>query len=299
MRLLVVGRQGQLACSLAERTKARGITGICVGRPELDLSAPDTIADTLTTIEADLIINAAAFTAVDKAEQEQELAQIVNAAAPSQLAVFASQRGIPIIQISTDYVFDGRADRPYREDDNVSPLGIYGATKAAGERAVAAITENHVILRTGWIYSPFHSNFVKTMLRLAETRDEISVVCDQIGAPTSALDLADAIVDLAYNLIRHPDDATLRGTFHAVAGWSTSWADFARLIFDEAKARGGPYASVRSISTADYPTPARRPAYSVLDTARLRLRHGISLPEGRASVAECVARLVSPEKEKG
>jgi dTDP-4-dehydrorhamnose reductase len=197
-----------------------------------------------------------------------------------------------VIQLSTDYVFDGGLTRPYREDDATGPLSAYGASKLAGEQAVAAATANHAILRTAWVYAPFGKNFVRTMLRLAETRGEVSVVADQHGSPTSALDIADAIFTVARNLAGRPDDASLRGVFHMSAAGEAVWADVAEAIFAARERLGGRPVRVRRIATADYPTPARRPANSRLDCGKLALVHGVRLPQWRASLNACVERLL-------
>lgn len=217
----------------------------------------------------------------------------VNGEAAGEAARAAAAVGIPVIQISTDYVFDGSLDRPYREDDPTGPISAYGASKLAGERAVAAATDNHAILRTAWVYSPFGKNFVKTMLRLAETRDEVGVVADQRGWPTSALDIANAIFAVARNLVARPQDESLRGVFHMTATGEAVWADVAEAIFAERERLGGAPVRVKRIATADYPTPARRPANSRLDASRLRTMHGVGLPHWQGSLA---TRLLTTEQ---
>ena len=292
IRVVVTGREGQLVRALMERGPAAMTDVVELGRPALDLAAPDDVAAVLAAAEPDVIINAAAYTGVDRAEQEPEQAWAVNAVGAKAVAAAAAALGVPVIQISTDYVFDGTLDRPYREDDPTEPLGIYGQSKRAGEAAVAAAAPDHAILRTAWVYSPFGANFVKTMLRGAAGRDELSVVADQRGCPTSALDMADAVLRVARNLVGRPDDAALRGTFHLSGAGDTTWADFAEAIFAASRAAGGPSARVRHITTAEYPTPARRPANSRLDCAKLARLHGAALPEWRGSVKRCVARLL-------
>jgi dTDP-4-dehydrorhamnose reductase len=199
----------------------------------------------------------------------------------------------PVIQISTDYVFDGAAERPYREDDPTRPLGAYGSSKLLGEQAVADATDNHAILRTAWIYSPFGRNFVKTMLRLAGDRDEIGVVADQAGSPTSALDIADGVLAVGRNLLEKPQDRALRGVFHMAGAGFASWAEFAAEIFSISGRLGGPSARVRPIDTKDYPTPAQRPANSRLDCAKLAAIHGVALPPWRESLEPCIRRLIA------
>jgi dTDP-4-dehydrorhamnose reductase len=189
-------------------------------------------------------------------------------------------------------VFDGTLDRPYREDDATAPIGAYGRSKRAGEIKIAAIHPNHVILRTSWVYSPFGANFVRTMLRLGETRDEVSVVADQVGNPTSALDIADALFAIAGRLYGD-SSPLLRGVFHMTGAGEASWADFAEMIFAEAERYGRPPVRVKRIATADYPTPARRPANSRLDNSKLQSAYGIALPPWPPSASHCVARLLS------
>ena len=292
MRVAVTGREGQVVRALLERGVAHGAEVIALGRPGLDLARPETIAVALGKARPDVIVNAAAYTAVDKAESEPGLALEINGAGAGAVAQAAALLGVPVLQVSTDYVFDGSSDRPYQPDDVTAPLGVYGRSKLAGEQAVAAASRNHVILRTAWVYSPFGANFVKTMLRLAGSRDEVSVVADQHGCPSSALDIADGILSVAANLLAHPDDPDMRGTFHIAGTGETTWAAFAEAIFAASASRGGPHARVRPIATADYPTPARRPANSRLDCGTLARRHGVSLPAWLPSVDACVARLL-------
>lgn len=294
MRLVVTGKKGQAVSALAERAPAAGVEIVTIGRPEFDLAAAQ--PGDLTAFAAarpDAIVSAAAYTAVDKAESEPDLVQMVNATGPQRLARIAVELGVPLIHLSTDYVFDGSKPTPYVEEDETGPLGVYGRTKLAGELAVAAIAPDHAILRTAWVYSPFGANFLKTMLRLAAERPELRVVDDQRGNPTSALDIADAIIAVARNLVVRPHDAVLRGTFHMTAGGEGSWADFASEIVAASAALGGPSASIRRISTAEYPTPARRPANSRLSSDLLTNRHGVVIPPWPASARQTVARLLS------
>jgi dTDP-4-dehydrorhamnose reductase len=291
MRILVTGTEGQVARALTERAKPHGVEVVLLGRPALDLTDPASVRRVVGETAGDVVVNAAAYTAVDQAETEPDLARAVNETGAGAVAEAARARNIPIIQISTDYVFDGSGDRPFREADPVAPLGVYGRTKLAGEQAVASAHPDHAILRTAWVYSPFGKNFVKTMLRVARDRDEVSVVADQHGSPTSALDIADGVIAVARNLVARPQDASLRGVFHMCGTGYTTWADLAAEIFAVSERLGGPGARVRRIATADYPTPAKRPANSRLDCSKLRETHGVSLPEWQRSVAECIARL--------
>lgn len=294
LRIAVTGWTGQVVCAMLERVPV-GVEVIALRRPDLDLAAPKTVAPALRSARPDVIVNTAAYTAVDQAESEPELAMRVNGEAAGEAARAAAALGIPMIQLSTDYVFDGGLDRPYHEDDLTGPISAYGASKLAGEQAVAAATDNHAILRTAWIYSPFGKNFAKTMLRLAETRDEIGVVADQAGCPTSALDIADAIFAVARNLTGRPNDASLRGVFHMSAAGEAVWADVAEAIFAERERLGGKPVAVKRIATADYPTPARRPANSRLDCSKLARAHGVRLPEWQGSLRACVTRLLADQ----
>ena len=291
MKIAVTGTAGQVVSSLVERGAAAGHDIVAIGRPDLDLADPASVARALEAIAPDAIVSAAAYTAVAKAEGESDIAFAVNGAGAGAVAQAASALGVPLIHISTDYVFDGKGDRPYVESDPTGPTGVYGASKLAGEQAVLAEHgDNSAVLRVAWVYSPFGANFVKTMLRLAGDRDEVSVVADQVGNPTSALAIADGILQVAANLVA--DSATsLRGIFHMTAQGEGSWADFAEAIFATSAARGGPSALVRRISTADYPTPAVRPANSRLDCGLIAQVHGVVLPDWRSSLDGVMDRL--------
>jgi dTDP-4-dehydrorhamnose reductase len=293
----VTGVNGQVALALVERAPV-GVTVVPLGRPALDLADPDGIAPALARSGADVVVNAAAYTAVDKAETDADAAFAVNATGAGAVAKAARTLGLPLIHISTDYVFDGTKPAPYVETDAPCPTGVYGASKLAGEAAVLAAHPGAVIARTAWVYSPFGSNFVKTMLRLAATREELGVVADQIGNPTSALDIADAVLSMAANLLARPDDPAITGLFHMTGGGEASWADFAARIFAASAANHGPAAHVRRIATADYPTPARRPANSRLDCARLADVHGVRLPDWRPAVDHVVGRLLVDQENK-
>ena len=291
MRLVVTGVRGQIARALGERALG-DLEVIALGRPQFDLSAACDFAPLLAALKPDVIVNAAAFTAVDKAESERDLAFAINAAGAGAVARAARTLAVPLIQISTDYVFDGSLARPWRETDPTRPLGVYGASKLEGERLVQAATDDCVILRTAWVYAPFGGNFVRTMLGLARTRDELGVVADQWGAPTSALDIAKAIEAVARRLVAGPDDAEIRGLFHmTAAGGPVSWAQFAEEIFAQSAALGGPSARVRAISTAQYPTAAKRPAWSWLDGGQLQRIHGFVLPDWRDGLRRAMERL--------
>jgi dTDP-4-dehydrorhamnose reductase len=295
MRIAVTGREGQVARAMAEIGPSENVTIILVGRPELDLAVAASVFPALQAARPDIVVNAAAYTAVDKAETEAALAELVNATGAGTVAEAAARLDLPVIQLSTDYVFDGAGQRPYREVDPTGPLGAYGRSKLAGEAAVAAANLRHAILRTAWVYSPFGQNFVKTMLRLAASRDEIGVVADQHGCPTSALDIARAVIAVAKRLRSPPAGegaSDLHGVFHMTGQGEAVWADVAEAIFARSAVLGGPSAAVKRIATSDYPTPARRPANSRLDGAKLAETYGITLPNWRMSLDECVARLL-------
>jgi dTDP-4-dehydrorhamnose reductase len=284
LRIAVTGRQGQVARALQERAGPR-LEVFTIGRPEFDLAASSDPTPLFKHIRPDVIVNAGAYTAVDKAETDRELASLTNGIGAGLVAQSAANLGVPVIQISTDYVFDGSAVRPYREDDPVAPANFYGQSKLAGEEAVRAATPNHVILRTSWIYAPYGQNFMRTMLRLAGDREEVRVVADQQGSPTSALDIAMALEHVARNLVDRPDESLLRGTFHVTNAGQTSWAGFAAEIFKLAAGYGGPSARVVPIETAQYPTPARRPAFSCLDTSKIEKIHSVLLPKWGEALA--------------
>jgi dTDP-4-dehydrorhamnose reductase len=292
IRITVTGIHGQVARSLAERAVGSDEFQVtCVGRPTLDLAALDQVKLAAAIGAADVLVSAAAYTDVNRAEAEPDLAERVNARAPGVLAAFAKARGIPLIHLSTDYVFDGTKPTAYTELDPINPINAYGRSKAAGERIVAATDAHHVILRTSWIYSPFNRNFVRTMLALARKQSEVRVVSDQIGHPTSAADIADGILTVARNLAAgHGDDRC--GTFHMAADGSASWADFAAAVFAASAERGGPSARVVPIASTEYQTPARRPANSRLDCAKIARVHGVSLPHWQSSLGPCVGRIL-------
>jgi dTDP-4-dehydrorhamnose reductase len=291
-RMVVTGREGQVVRSLLERGALNDrFEIVALGRPEIDLRNPDGVSAAFRLVQPDIIVSAAAYTAVDRAETEEAEANAINAIAPGRIAGVAADLGIPIIHLSTDYVFDGEKPGPYLETDPVGPASAYGRTKLAGERAVAEATDNHVILRTAWVYSPFGRNFLKTMLTLAESRDQVNVVDDQRGNPTSALDIADGILTVAGNFL-DSDALQLRGIFHMTGSGSASWADFAAEIFAASAKQGGPSAAVGRIPSSAYPTPARRPANSQLDCGKLERVHGVRLDDWKCAAAETVARLV-------
>ncbi|WP_043061630.1 dTDP-4-dehydrorhamnose reductase [Brucella anthropi] len=292
MKIFITGREGQVVQSLLEKAPQRpDLEVIALGRPELDLTQPAIVRSAIEAIKPDLVVSAAAYTAVDLAEDERELAFAVNATGVETVAKAAKACGVPIIHLSTDYVFAGDADEPYIESDATGPRSIYGESKLEGERLVARANPRHIILRTAWVYSPFGKNFVKTMLKLAETHDAVSVVSDQWGNPTSALDIANAIIQMVDQLAGTPDFSGY-GIYHLVGTGDTNWSGFARAIFDESGKLGGPSATVTDIAAADYPTKAVRPSNSRLSTAKFKRTFGCSMPEWRTSLVEVVHRLV-------
>jgi dTDP-4-dehydrorhamnose reductase len=295
VRLLVTGRTGQMARALFEAGALARDSVVVAGRPELDLRDPASIAAAIVRETPDIVVNAAAYTQVDQAETDDAAAFAVNADGAGHVAAACAAHGVPIIHLSTDYVFDGSKDAAYREDDAVAPINSYGRSKLAGEQAVAAAGPRHLIVRTSWIYSPWGSNFVRTMLRLAQARPSINVVDDQHGCPTYALDLADALLVIARRALTQPDDMPW-GIVHAAGQGETAWHEFASAIFERAPAHGLPAAQVVPIPTSDYPTPARRPANSRLDCALLRQRFGAALPHWRDGVDACLARIAYHER---
>lgn len=295
MRLVVTGRDGQVATSLLEAGQRRdGVEVIAVGRPVLDLTRPDTVFEAIAAARPDIVVSAAAYTAVDQAEDEPDLAFAVNAVGAGKVAEAAARLGVPVIHLSTDYVFDGTKDSAYVETDATAPLGVYGASKLAGELAVAAANPRHLILRTAWAYSPFGKNFVKTMLRLAVDCDEIAVVADQWGNPTSAFDVADAIVVSSAAL--HGDRSFARfGVYHLVGTGDTNRSGFARHILNTSRSLDGPQAVVKEIFTRDYPTKALRPRNSRLSAAEFAATFNWTAPDWRHSTIEVVSRLLNAE----
>jgi dTDP-4-dehydrorhamnose reductase len=291
LRIAVTGTNGQVARSLLERSAATACEVVCIGRPMLDLARPETIEHALAGITADVLVNAAAYTDVNKAEAEPDLAELVNAQAAGMLAAAAHARGFPLIHLSTDYVFDGSKRDAYVESDALCPINAYGRSKANGERVVAAAHPQHVILRTAWLYSPINRNFVRTMLALARSQSEVRVVADQTGNPTAADEVAESILMVARNLAEG-HGAERYGTFHIAANGAATWAEFATAIFAAAAARGGPSARVVPIASADYQTPAQRPANSRLDCTKIARVHGVSLPHWQSSLGPCVGRIL-------
>lgn len=282
MHVLVIGRTGQVATALSERAAGCRITAL--GRPELDITDPATVDAAIRGARPDAVINAAAYTAVDAAETDEPAARALNADAPGALARLCAAQGVPLVHLSTDYVFDGTLERPYRESDATAPQSVYGRTKLAGEAAVIAAGGRALVVRTAWVYAPFGNNFVRTMLRLGRERDHLRVVADQVGNPTSALDIADALLALCERPDRWPDTPEV---LHLAGGGETTWHGFAEAIFGWSPLRP----RLDAIATSDFPTAARRPANSRLDCGRLADSYRIRLPHWRDSAEATVARL--------
>jgi dTDP-4-dehydrorhamnose reductase len=292
MRLLIAGWHGQVARALVELApSAPDVEAFAVGRPGLDLCNAATIRRAMTDFRPDVIINSAAYTAVDKAETEQDAAFALNRTGAGLLAEEAARRDAAIIHISTDYVFDGQKPVPYVETDSVAPQSVYGHSKLQGEQAVRQVNDKHIIARTAWVYSATGSNFVKTMLRLAGEGDTVRVVDDQTGSPTYAPHLAQALLDIARK-VRHAARDDQWGTYHLAGRGDVSWCGFAREVFRVSAELGGPSANVTAITTADYPTVAARPKNSRLDCAKAERTFGVALPDWRDGVRACVTQLL-------
>lgn len=282
MKIAVFGKTGQVASALAQY--ASDEVGIeTIGREDVDFSRPDDVAAATEQLNAHAIINAVAYTAVDAAETDEALARLVNATSVARMAEIAARRGLPLVHISTDYVFSGSGSAPRTPDAATDPLGVYGATKLEGERSIEKANGSYVILRTSWVFSANGTNFVKTMLRLSETRDTLGIVSDQVGGPTPADSIATAAVTCAQSLLA----GSQGGTFHFAGAPDVSWADFAREIFRQA----GRPVTVNDIPTTAYPTPAQRPLNSRLDCESLRAAFGIQRPDWRKGLTRVLEEL--------
>jgi dTDP-4-dehydrorhamnose reductase len=281
--IMVTGGTGQLASALA---RADGVQR--VGRPVLDFDRPDTIEAAFRAIGPRVVVNAAAYTAVDAAENDAEAAYRANRDGPAMLARLCAEADVPLVHISTDYVFDGNKQEPYVEEDAVAPQGVYGASKLAGEGAVLGSGAKAIILRTAWVYAATGKNFVRTMLTVGKTRDRLTVVADQHGCPTAAEDLADAILGVISRLDQTGWDPAYSGVFHAAGSGATTWHGLAVATFGEARRHGANVPQVLPVTTADWPTPAKRPANSRLDCAKLAAVFEVRLPDWRPSLARTV-----------
>ena len=290
-RILIAGKSGQIARALRAR-KHPVFALYAHGREEMDITSEADIRSTFQTARPNLVINTAAYTDVDQAEQVSDLAYAVNAEGARNLARISADAGVPIIHLSTDFVFDGIKSAPYVESDPTAPLGVYGQSKLEGERAVAALNPNHLIIRTAWIFSPYGRNFVSTMLDLAKTRNELGVVSDQIGSPTSADDIAEGLLALAETVLAKPD--TLHaGLYHMTGRGQASRAELAAFALQVSAELGGPAADITPISSAQYPTAAKRPANSCLDCSKLEQTYSIRLKAWRDTVRTVVGRLIN------
>ena len=290
--ILVIGRSGQLATSLKELGGDRVVT---VGRPEADFQTPETLAGVIDAHKPEFIVNAAAWTAVDLAETEQEAARQGNHTGPARLAEEAARRGIPFIHVSTDYVFDGKKGSPYLESDPISPVTAYGRTKAEGEAAVLAAQPRSIILRTAWVYSAHGRNFVRTMLNAGAKNPRLRVVGDQRGNPTSSDDLAAVILGIVDRIRETGWQESYAGIYHATGRGEATWHELACHALEQATLYGRTMPEVEAITTADWPTPAARPADSRLDNGRLERVFGQTMPDWRGSVARVVRRLMETE----
>ena len=293
MRVVIIGKSGQIAQALTAHLLATGHDVSVLARPGIDLAQPETILPAIARLQPDMIINPAAYTAVDKAETEPDHAMRINRDGAKAVAEAAKAVDAALVHLSTDYVFDGTKHTPYVETDGVSPLGQYGRSKQAGEMAVMQACARSVVLRTSWVCSPHGHNFVKTMLRLASERPELRVVSDQFGAPTFAADIAAGIADMLPLLGKNAPPERF-GMFHMTNAGRTNWHGFAQAIMQGASQRGGVSVPIKAISAADYPTPAKRPANSCLSNEKLGRIHGISLPDWHVGLEHCLDALMGP-----
>jgi dTDP-4-dehydrorhamnose reductase len=291
MKVLVTGARGQLARSLVERAASRGhLQIVAIGRPGLDLEREGSAASAIEALRPDIVVNAAAYTAVDAAEDEPQLAFRINADGAGEIAAAAAGIGARVIQVSTDYVFDGGNAEPYRERDPTHPLGVYGASKLAGEERVRGANPCHVIVRTAWLYSPFGRNFVTTIMEAARVRDVLTVVDDQVGNPTSAIDLAEGLLSMTDAWGDSPE-LGIGETYHLAGSGVASWFALAEQVMGEARKHGVASAKVRPIGTADWPTRAVRPVNSILNSEKFASAFGFIMPDWRKSVSSVVGRL--------
>ncbi|MBW2654756.1 MAG: dTDP-4-dehydrorhamnose reductase [Deltaproteobacteria bacterium] len=293
MKILIIGSNGQLGWELCQRGKPHGFDIIPLDIPEFDITDPAAVKKAVNQPGISLVINAAAYTAVDKAESEPESAFAINCDGPADLAASCNEADIPLIHISTDYVFDGTREEPYLETDPLSPLGVYGKSKAEGETIVRSLLTDHIIIRTAWLYGIHGNNFVKTMLSLGKEKETLRVVADQYGCPTSAADLAEAILTIAEQIKERPDIHW--GTYHYCGKGKTTWHGFAEKIFELAKQYNlFSIKKVIPVTTAEYPTPAKRPLNSVMDCSLLTKNFGILPPPWQESLERMLRQLYKP-----
>ncbi|GAC1553182.1 MAG: dTDP-4-dehydrorhamnose reductase [Beijerinckiaceae bacterium] len=293
--ILIIGAKGQLGQELFAEAQRRDLAAIAIGREELDITRAEDVRRVVADSAPRLIVNAAAFTAVDKAESEPSAAQAANVLGPENLARAAAAANIPLLHVSTDYVFDGTKIGAYREEDPIAPLGVYGRTKAEGEARVRAATERHIILRTSWVYGVYGGNFLKTMLRLSRERDELRVVADQRGCPTATLDIACAILTVDAALAA---GITSWGTYHFASTGATTWHGFATKIVAAASNATKRSVPIYAIETKDYPTPARRPANSELDSTRFATIFGYRAAPWQQRTREVVEELLEKSEAR-
>jgi dTDP-4-dehydrorhamnose reductase len=290
-RIFIVGAEGQMAHALSRAYAVRGSMFVTAGRAIIDVTDRRAVREKVSEFGPDLVINTAAYTAVDGAEDDVELAYKVNCDGAGNVAEAADMVGAPLIHLSTDYVFDGLKPTPYLESDSTNPINVYGRSKRAGELALAAASPRHIILRTSWLYSANGGNFVRTILRLAKERDEVIVVDDQTGMPTFADDLASAIVKIGDRLLSSADAEVPFGIYHAAGPGAVTWFRFACAIIASSMARGGASCFVRAIASNQYPARARRPSNSCLDSEKLAAVFGIRLPAWPMSLERCLDQL--------
>ena len=293
MKILIIGSNGQLGWELCQRGKPHGFDIIPLDIPEFDITDPGAVKKSINQPGVSLVVNAAAYTAVDKAESEPKKAFAINCDGPADLAASCNEAGIPLVHISTDYVFDGTREEPYLETDPLSPLGVYGKSKAEGETIVRSLLTDHIIIRTAWLYGIHGNNFVKTMLALGKEKETLRVVADQYGCPTSAADLAEAILTIAEQIKERPDIPW--GTYHYCGKGKTTWHGFAEKIFELAKQYNlFSIKKVIPVTTAEYPTPAKRPLNSVMDCSMLTKNFGILPAPWQESLERMLRQLYKP-----
>jgi dTDP-4-dehydrorhamnose reductase len=288
MRVLITGAQGQVGKELVRTAALQGLNVIAAGRAELDITKLNGVESYFESQYADIVINAAAYTAVDKAEEVQDVAFGINKKGAENLAVACVKRNIPLLHISTDYVFDGTKSEAYSEGDEISPLGVYGISKWQGEEAIRQQLPQHIILRVAWVFAAEGNNFVKTMLRLAQDRNELNVVADQFGGPTPAKNIAETLITLVK---QYQKENTLEwGTYHYCGTEKTNWCDFAKEIFKQAKEKGliDKEIKVNAITTAEYTTPAKRPFNSMLDCSKIKNTFGVEMPSWKEALKDVI-----------
>lgn len=291
MKLLIIGSKGQLGSELVRKCKRNDFSFLGLDLPEFNITDPPQVKKIFADFKPSIVINASAYTNVDKAETEPEIAFAVNSDGPANLAASCDKSRIPIIHISTDYVFDGSKSQPYAESDPVSPLGVYGKSKEEGESRLRSILKQHIILRTSWLYGAYGNNFVKTMLRLGNEKETIKVVSDQYGCPTCASDLAEAIMNISKQITQNLEIAC--GTYHYCGSGITTWHKFAKAIFEIASQyQNYKVSSVEAITTAQYPTRAKRPPFSALDCSLIKKHFGINTKPWQESLGKTIERIL-------